>query len=87
MDVQKTYNDQKFLNKTIDSNNRSEESSDYILDYYIDLNGEVPTLAYLKAQRKMMDKWLFKSKELYSHLIVALKHLSIISIDVYLEAY
>ncbi len=87
MDKPKTYDDKQFLDKTINYINRAEESSDYVLDYYIDLNGEVPTMAYLRKQRAMMENWLHKSKILLDHLKTAISHLNMISIDVYLVDY
>ncbi len=87
MDTPKRYTDKVVLNKYIDSVNALEAATDFILDHYIEQLGEVPTMQFLKDEKKRLTNWVFKSKIFFKNLTSAIRHLKEISIDVYMVDY
>ena len=63
-----------------------EKSSNYIMDYYLGHNIK-PTVKFLKDERTRRERWLYKDNEFLGNLIIAIRYLSFITIDVFLEDY
>lgn len=81
------YTDKGVLNKTIENINRSEQATDYVLDFYTNELGKTPSMIYLRKQRENLERWLFKDNELINNLKIALSYLNFIGLDIYLEDY
>jgi len=66
------YSKNEDLNAIIDSNNYKNETSEFIINYYKELNGDYPTIKLLKSEIKRYKRWLHQSKE-HKEMLVKLQ--------------